>query len=113
MVCVRVAAIAEMLNAGRSYSEIGNAVGVSSGALTKIRSRLAEQGLLTAKPDRVEAGEGQPPMTLDPTRQVDEMLKAGSQPRRYDRHGPANSNVGGDQTTPAGRKCAVKLYQLS
>jgi hypothetical protein len=43
--------IADLLNAGRPYSEIAPAVGVSIGRLTKIKKRLAEQGLLTAIPD--------------------------------------------------------------
>jgi hypothetical protein len=44
--------IADMLKAGRPYSEIAPIVGVSIGGLTKIKQRLADQGLLT------EAGQG-------------------------------------------------------
>jgi hypothetical protein len=57
--------IAEMLNAGRPYSEIAASVGVSIGGLTKIKARLAEQGLLTAKPAKDEAREGQPHLSID------------------------------------------------
>jgi hypothetical protein len=49
--------IAEMLNAGRPYSEIAASVGVSIGGLTKIKTRLERQGLLTANPAKVEAGQ--------------------------------------------------------
>jgi hypothetical protein len=62
-----------MLKAGRPYSEIAASVGVSSGALTKIKARLAEQGLLTAKPAKADAGEGQPhPSTGEMTAIPDE-----------------------------------------
>jgi hypothetical protein len=40
--------IADMLKAGRSYSEIAASVDVSKGALSRIRDRLERQGLLTA-----------------------------------------------------------------
>jgi hypothetical protein len=56
--------IADMLNAGRSYSEIAPAVGVSIGGLTKIKKRLAEQGLLTA--------DDQPEPPAGPASHVDE-----------------------------------------
>jgi hypothetical protein len=39
--------IADMLGQNRSYSEIGAAVGISPGAITKIRERLAREGLLS------------------------------------------------------------------
>jgi hypothetical protein len=49
--------IADMLKAGRPYPEIAAAVGVSSGALTRIKERLDRQGLLTAT---------EPPIETDP-----------------------------------------------
>jgi uncharacterized protein YerC len=53
--------IADMLKAGRPYPEIAAAVGVSSGALTRIKERLERQGLLTADQ---EDREGQPPLSI-------------------------------------------------
>jgi DNA-binding Lrp family transcriptional regulator len=56
--------IVKMLNAGRSYSEIGAAVGVSSGALTRIKARLEREGrLLTAgQPARHPDENPEPPV---------------------------------------------------
>jgi hypothetical protein len=46
--------IADMLKAGRSYSEIAASVDVSKGALSRIRDRLERQGLLTVDDQPVE-----------------------------------------------------------
>ena len=77
-----------MLKAGRPYPEIAAAVGVSSGALTRIKERLERQGLLTANPAKAEAGQ-------------------------EDREGQGHLSTGGPTAIPDEHSEQASLYQTA